>query len=229
MRRITDRRLGPIIADRILARATLTHSIGQGEACLAGSSVDTLFVELEAPPKVLNLSRCCPPTPCFTRPVRCGSIDLRQLTVLGFVVTRITTALALMCLAAGIAASSGAQAQNAVQGRRDFARIHALNAASQSSLRNRAQEAARDARSVVDGSRIACDVTHARLIGYTRQDKMLLEVACRKSAGFIVDTSTMSPRAFDCRVLAAGAAEARAAGRDVPKNAVCTLPDNVRR
>lgn len=131
-----------------------------------------------------------------------------------------------MVLAVGIASLNSAHAQNAVQGRRDFARIHALNAETQSSLRNRAEEAARDARSVVDGSRIDCDVTHARLIGYTRRDKPLLEVACRKSAGFIVDTSTMSPRAFDCRILAAGAVEARAAGRKVPSNAVCSLPEN---
>lgn len=121
-----------------------------------------------------------------------------------------------------------AHAQNPAQGRRDSARMHALNADSQTSLRNRAEEAARDARSVVDGARIECDVTVARLIGYTRRDKPLLEVACRQSSGFIVDTSTMSPRAFDCRVLAAGAAEARAAGRKVPQSAVCTLPENAR-
>ena len=136
-------------------------------------------------------------------------------------------ALALIAAVAASAAVAGsAQAQSSAQTRRDFARIHALNADQQSSLRNRASDAARDARSVVDGSRIACDVTHARLIGYTRRDNMLVEVACRKSAGFILDTSTASPRAFDCRILAAGAAEARAAGNAVPQNSVCKLPEN---
>lgn len=136
--------------------------------------------------------------------------------------------IAALALTAAFVAAGAAHAQNPVQGRRDFARIHALNADSQSSLRNRAQDAARDARSVTDGSRIDCDVTSARLIGYTRRDSVLLEVTCRKSTGFIVDTSTMSPRAFDCRILAAGAAEARAAGRQVPRTSVCTLPENTR-
>ncbi len=74
-----------------------------------------------------------------------------------------------------------------------------------------AQQAARDARSVVDGARIDCDVTIARLIGYTRRDNLLLEVACKHAAGFIIDTSTTSPRVFDCRVLAVGAYAERAA------------------
>lgn len=103
-----------------------------------------------------------------------------------------------------------------------------MNAEQESSLKSRAERAARDARSIVDGSRIACDVTHARLIGYTRRDNLLVEVACRKSTGFILDTSTVSPRAFDCRILAAGAIEARAAGNEVPPNSVCKLPENVR-
>lgn len=139
------------------------------------------------------------------------------------------TALAVFAvLAANAAIAGSAQAQTPAQGRRDFSRIHALNADSQSSLRNRAQDAARDARLVDNGSRIDCDVTSARLIGYLKRDNVLLEVTCRKSTGFIVDTSTMSPRAFDCRILAAGAAEARAAGRQVPRTSVCTLPENVR-
>jgi hypothetical protein len=147
-----------------------------------------------------------------------------------FVVLRSNAALGLIAaFAASAVIATAVHAQTPVQGRRDFARIHALNAETQSSLRNQAKEAARDARSIVDGARINCDVTVARLIGYTRRDKRLLEIACRQSPGFIIDTSTVSPRAFDCRVLAAGVAEARAAGRDVPKNAVCTLPENAPR
>lgn len=136
-------------------------------------------------------------------------------------------------LAAGVAMAGAAQAQQTaaqIQGRRDFARIHSLNTAAQGSLRSRAEDAARDARSVVDGSRITCDVTRARFIGYTKQghDNLLLEVACKQSSGFILDTTQASPRAFDCRILAAGAKEARAAGRKVSRDAVCTLPENVR-
>lgn len=127
---------------------------------------------------------------------------------------------------ASIAIAGAAEAQSPAQTRRDFARMNAMNAAQESSLKSRAERAARDARSVVDGSRIDCDVTRARLIGYTRRDNLLVEIACRKSTGFIVDTSTPSPRAFDCRVLAAGAAEARAAGNKVPPNAICMLPEN---
>ena len=143
----------------------------------------------------------------------------------GFTVINVSTALALLA-AAGMFITTAANAQNPVQGRRDFARMNALNTDQQTSLKNRAQQAARDARSVVDGSRIDCDVTVARLIGYTRRDNLLLEVACKQASGFIIDTSTMSPRAFDCRVLAAGAAQARAAGSKVPQNAICTLPGN---
>ena len=152
---------------------------------------------------------------------------MRRLAFGMLVVIRFNAAALALAAVAVFAASAEAQLVGSAQGRRDFARMQALSTASQTSLRNRAQEAAHDARSVIDGSRISCDVTRARLIGHTRNDQVLLEVACKSSSGFIVDTSTPSPRAFDCRILAAGAAEARAKGAKVPATSVCTLPENL--
>ena len=163
----------------------------------------------------------------FARLTHCRGLIMLVGRWFGAVI-KVSIALALLA-AADTFVTTTAYAQNPVQGRRDFARMNALNTDQQTSLKNRAQQAARDARSVVDGARIDCDVTIARLIGYTRRDKPLFEIACKQSTGFIVDTSTMSPRAFDCRILAAGAAEARAAGRKVSRDAVCTLFENTGR
>ena len=71
-------------------------------------------------------------------------------------------ALALLAVLTIGATAGSAYAQSPRQTGQDLTRMQRLNAVNEGSLRNRAETAARDARSVVSGERINCDVTSAR-------------------------------------------------------------------
>lgn len=131
-------------------------------------------------------------------------------------------------LSASVVPAGAVQAQSAASSRIavDRANMSRMSTAQRLSLRDRAADAARDARLVDTGERISCHVTEARLIGFVDADHRLFEVACRGSNGYLIDASSTSPRAFDCRVLTQAAAAARAEGQQVPQESVCILEGN---
>jgi hypothetical protein len=158
-------------------------------------------------------------------------IKQSRVVALGFVsVLLLPTAGAGAALAQTpfVGASPAPPAGPSSQSSQDFSRMQALNMTNNQALKTRAQVAIRDARSIVDDSRVQCDVAVARSVGFTKDKHEMFEVACKEATGFIVDTSTKSPRAFDCKLLAAEAAQAQAAGAVVPATSLCALPANVK-
>ena len=81
------------------------------------------------------------------------------------------------------------------------------------------------AKAAATASGLSCNVTEAALRGVTPDKNDLWEVACQNGPGYMI-TSPGKSTPYDCVALETNAAQAKAAGVELPPNSTCGLKSN---